>query len=177
MDAGRRLVLAAGILLVLCPQLTRAQSKTHKSRSGHSAAAAKTPGTPAGPSASAIKALEKLTARLKEKNSTEAYAALSSLALQKSSTGLNTRAALALGYYDYSRGRYPEAAKWLERAKKDPLLADYALFWDAETALAQQRNDAALAELLQVRQEYPDTAITEQVLQSIGVAAIALNQP
>lgn len=177
MDAGRRLVLAAGILLVLCPQLTRAQSKTHKLRPGHSAAAAKTPGTPAGPSASAIKALEKLTARLKEKNSTEAYAALSSLALQKSSTGLNTRAALALGYYDYSRGRYPEAAKWLERAKKDPLLADYALFWDAETALAQQHNDAALAELLQVRQEYPDTAITEQVLQAIGVAAIALNQP
>ena len=37
--------------------------------------------------------------------------------------------------------------------EKDPLLADYALYWDAETQLAEQRNDAALAELRQIRQQ------------------------
>lgn len=176
MNAGRRLVLAAGILLALCPQLARAQQKKHKAASGSSTAKT-TPATAASPSPSAVKALEKLTAQLKEKNAAAAYSALSALALQKSSTGLNTRAALALGFYDYSRGRYADAEKWLERAKKDPLLADYALYWDAETQLAEQRNDAALAELRQIRQDYPDTAITEQVLQSMGVAAIGLNQP
>ncbi len=42
--------------------------------------------------------------------------------MQKSSGVLGTRAALALGYYDYNRAHYPEAAKWLARAKSDPLL-------------------------------------------------------
>lgn len=178
MSQGRRLILAAGLLLVLCPQFVLAQSKTKKARPRAKAApTAKKTSAPAGPSASAVKALQKLTAQLKEKNSAAAYATLSTLALQKSSTGLNTRAALALGFYDYSRGRYADAEKWLELAKKDPLLPDYALYWDAETDLAQQRNDMALAELQQIRKDYPDTAITEQILQSIGAAAMALNQP
>ena len=179
MNAGRRLILVTGILLFLCPHFALAQSKTRRTRprSKTAPAAKTTPTAPAGPSASSVKALQKLTAQLKEKNSAAAYSALSALALQKSSTGLSTRAALALGYYDYSRGHYADAQKWLERAKKDPLLPDYALYWDAASDLAQQRNDVALTELQQIRKDYPDTAITEQVLQSIGAAAIALNQP
>jgi hypothetical protein len=43
--------------------------------------------------------------------------------------------------------------------------------------MAQHEDAAALAELKQIRQEYPDAVITEQVLQSIGLAAMALNQP
>ena len=178
MTPRRRLLAAAGLLLVLCPQIVLAQSKTKKARPrAKPAATAKKASAPAGPSASAVKALQKLTAQLKEKNSAAAYAALSALALQKSSSGLNTRAALALGFYDYSRGRYADAEKWLEPAKKDLLLPDYAQYWAAETDLAQQRNDVALAELQHIRTDYPDTAITEQVLQSIGVAAMGLNQP
>jgi soluble lytic murein transglycosylase len=161
----------AGILLVLCPHVSVAQTKSHHTPATKTAAAA-----PATPSASTVKQLEKLCDQLKQKNSSAAYSALTSFANQKNSA-LATRAALALGFYDYSKGRYPEAEKWLDRAKKDPLLEDYARYWAAETNLAQHEDAAALAELKQIRQDYPDAVITEQVLQSIGVAAIALNQP
>ena len=87
------------------------------------------------------------------------------------------RAALALGFFDFSRDRYADAAKWLDRAKNDPLLADYALYWSAETHRAQREDAAALAELKQIRRDYPDSVITEQSLQSIAAAAAALNQP
>ena len=42
---------------------------------------------------------------------------------------------------------------------------------------AQREDAAALAELKQIRRDYPDSVITEQSLQSIAVAAAALNQP
>jgi soluble lytic murein transglycosylase len=175
-----RLVCAAAILLALCAQALPAQKKTHHAAAAKPAAADQAPvapvATPAAPAASAVNQLEKLSAQLKQKNAPAAYTALSSLANQKKSA-LATRAALALGFYDYSKGRYPEASNWLERAKKDSLLTDYALYWSAETHMAQHEDAAALAELKQIRQEYPDAVITEQVLQSIGLAAIALNQP
>jgi soluble lytic murein transglycosylase len=179
-----RLLARAGVALVLClcvfPSLALAQKKTTKAvRSKAKASSATKPRvtTPPDGLSAAEKRLAKLTDQLKQKNSTWAYSELSVIAGQKSSSGLNTRAALALGFYDYSRGRYADAGKWLEQAKTDRLLADYALYWAAETDLAQQRNEAALAELRQIRQDYPDTAMTEQVLQSIAVAATALNQP
>jgi soluble lytic murein transglycosylase len=170
MITAGRLVWTAGILLALYPQVSLAQKKSHRIPAAKPAAAVPAPVAPG------VKQLEKLCAQLKQKNSTAAYAALTSLANQKAST-VAMRAALALGYYDYSRARYAEAGKWLDRAKKDSLLGDYALYWSAETHIAQHQDPLALAELNQIRQDYPDTSITEQVLQSIGVAAIGANQP
>ena len=183
MNAAGRLILSAGILLALVPQTSFAQqSPSHRATTKKTRAAPGVPGGSAdgpsdGPSAMAEKRLQKLTQQLKEKNSTSAYAALNLIALGRSSSGLRTRAALALGFYDYSRNNYAEAGKWLERAKKDPLLADYALYWAAENDLAQHQDAAALAELQQVRNEYADSVISEQTLQSLAVAATALNQP
>jgi soluble lytic murein transglycosylase len=183
MNAVGRLILSAGILLALVSQATFAQQKTHNAAAAKKTRAAKSaPGPSAvAPSAAASmtaeKQLQSLTQQLKEKNSTSAYAALNMIALGKSSSALRTRAALALGFYDYSRNNYAEAGKWLERAKKDPLLADYALYWAAENDLAQHQEAAALAELQQVRNDYADSVITEQALQSLAVAATALNQP
>jgi soluble lytic murein transglycosylase len=97
--------------------------------------------------------------------------------MQKSAGVLGQRAALALGYFDYTKGHYPQAAKWLERAKEDPLLRDYSLYWSAETDIAQGRNAEALAELKQLRQDFPDSVITDEALQALGEAAIAANQP
>lgn len=174
MNARGRLVLFAGILLVLYPHTLLAQTRTHKKAKPKASSPAS---TSTGPSAAAVTALEKLTAQLKGKESAAAYAALSALALQKSSTGLNTRAALALGFYDYSRGRYADAARWLETAKKDTLLGDYALYWDAQNNLALHQDAPALVELKQIRQNDPDSAITEDVLESISAAAVALDQP
>lgn len=63
------------------------------------------------------KPLEELARALKNKNPTAAYARLSALAMQKPSGVLGMRAALVLGYYDYNRAHYPQAAQWLARAK------------------------------------------------------------
>jgi soluble lytic murein transglycosylase len=123
------------------------------------------------------KQLEELSRALKQKNPAVAYAKLSAFAVQKSSGGLGTRAALALGYYDFGKAHYAEAAKWLERAQSDPLLRDYALYWSAETNLALAHDATALAQLQRFRKDFPDSVMTEQALQSLGVAALALNQP
>ena len=122
------------------------------------------------------KQLEKLARSLKEKSGQQAYVQLSVIAIKKSSGTLGARAALALGYFDYSKGHYPQALRWFDRAKKDPLLADYALYWTAETDLALGHAVEVLAELKQFRADYPDSVITDQVLQSLGEAAMASNQ-
>jgi soluble lytic murein transglycosylase len=135
--------------------------------------------TPAKKSAAAPdeKQLEQLTRALKQKNPAAAYARLSAFALQKSSGVLGERAALALGYYDYNKAHYQDAAKWFTHVKGDPLLSDYALYWSAETNIALNHDAEALAQLKEFREKYPDSVMTEQALQSIGTASLALNQP
>ena len=125
----------------------------------------------------AAKYLEQLSRQLKDKDPASAYAQLSAYATQKSSGILGARAALALGYFDYSKGHYAQAAKWLERAKVDPLLGDYILYWTAENDLAQGHNADAVAELKQFREDFPQSVITDQALQALGEAALASNQP
>jgi len=129
------------------------------------------------PSAAGTKQLEQLTRALKQKSPGAAYARLSAFALQKSSGLLGYRAALALGYYDYGKAHYPQAANWLKIAQSDALLRDYALYWSAQTNLALNHNAEALAQLEEYRKDYPDSVIADQVLQSLGVAALAASQP
>jgi soluble lytic murein transglycosylase len=124
-----------------------------------------------------MKQLEQLTRALKQKNPGAAYAKLSALAMQKSPGVLCYRAALALGYYDYGKAHYAQSAKWLKIAQSDLLLRDYALYWSSQTNLALNHNAEALAQLQEFRKGYPDSVITDQVLQSLGVAALAANQP
>jgi soluble lytic murein transglycosylase len=131
---------------------------------------------PAPKSSVSVKQLEQLSRALK-KNSPSAYAGLSALAIQKSSGALGSRAALALGYFDYEKGHYPQSLKWFERAKADSLLRDYTLYWDAETKRALNRSADALAELQQLRKDFPDSVIAEQALQSLAEAALAANRP
>ena len=88
-----------------------------------------------------------------------------------------SRAALALGYFDYGRGNYPDAEKWLQLAKSDPLLHDYTMYWLAETHIAMGRSADALAELKQFRAQYPDSVMSDQAMQALGEAANASNQP
>ena len=131
---------------------------------------------PAASSAS-TKQLEQLTRALKQKNPAAAYAKLSSMATQKSSGVLGNRAALALGYYDYSKAHYAQSAIWLKSAQGDALLRDYALYWSSQTNLALNHNAEALAQLQEFRKDYPDSVIADQALQSLAAAALATNQP
>lgn len=123
------------------------------------------------------KRLEQLCRTLKDKKSAWAYGQLSEFALRKSSGAPGARAALALGYYDYSKGDYAKAVPWFERSLKDPLLREYALYWTAENALGLNQNADALAGLKQFRAGFPDSVITDQALQALGAAALAANQP
>ena len=130
---------------------------------------------PASPAFNA-KHLAQLSRALKQKNPAPAYLKLSAFAMQKPSGVLGLRASLALGYFDYSKGNYALAAKWFARAKADPLLRDYTLYWDAETNRALGRHAEALVELQQLRLNFPDSVMTDQALQSLAESALAVNQ-
>ena len=123
------------------------------------------------------KQLEALCRALKDKNFASAYSKLSALATQKNPGAAGSRAALALGYFDYGRGNYPDAEKWLQLAKSDPLLRDYTIYWLAETHFAMGRSADALAELKQFRAQFPDSVMSDQAMQALGEAANASNQP
>lgn len=155
--------LAASLLIVCSACSAEAVHRSHTSHRG----------------ALTQKSLEKLSRSLKDDNekiASAAYARLSSLT-NESSGVLAARAGLALGYFDYGKGNYTRAQQWFAQAKADPLLADYALYWTAETDIAQKRNADALAALTKFRAEFPESVMTEQALQSLGNAAIAANQP
>ncbi|MDR3722595.1 MAG: transglycosylase SLT domain-containing protein [Candidatus Acidoferrales bacterium] len=162
MRFARRLARAAGALLIFCSICSARPNMGAK---------------PAPKPAFTETQLEKLSRALKQPNSATAYSQLSAFASRKSSGKLGSRAALALGYFDYGKGHYAQASKWLARAYSDPLVADYALYWLAETDLALGRSADALVEFKRFRNEYPDSVMTDAALQSLGDAALAANRP
>jgi soluble lytic murein transglycosylase len=158
-----RLALTAGLLLFVC-SVSFAAPRV-ESASARKAAAVKE------------KQLEKLARLLKGKNSSWAYGQMSAIAADKSYGAFGMRAALALGYFDYTKEHFAPAEKWLARAKTDPLLGDYALYWSAENHLALGRDADALAELELFRKNFPDSVMMEQALASLGTAALASKRP
>ena len=156
-------LIRVGIVLLLCPACFA---------DGNPVAAAATKRV-----APTEKQLETLSRALKQKNPSSAYSQLSAFATQKSTGVLGMRAALALGYFDYSKGNYSQAAKWFERAKGDPLLRDYSLYWSGETELATNHSAEALTEFKKLRADFPNSVMAEQTLQSLGEAALAANRP
>jgi soluble lytic murein transglycosylase len=166
MKITARLVCSAVVLLIFCAGIFAALPPEEKPRPAAAANAA--------PSE---KELEQDCRALKKKNFASAYSKLSALATRKSSGVFGARAALALGYFEYNKANYAQAAKWLELALADPLLRDYSLYWAAETSVALGHSDEALAQLKKLRQDFPDSVITDQALQSLGNTALALTQP
>ncbi|HEV2206806.1 MAG TPA: transglycosylase SLT domain-containing protein [Candidatus Acidoferrales bacterium] len=124
-----------------------------------------------------LRHLEHLCRTLKDNNSKWAYAQLADFANRTSSGVLGARAALALGFYDYSNGDYEKAAPWFALSLKDPLLRQYAIYWTAENDLALNQNADALNDLKEFRTSFPESVITTDALQALGAAAIAANQP
>ncbi len=138
--------------------------------------AAAATGEPVKKSASADQ-LEIWARALRERNPTSAYAGLSGLAAGKKPSEIGQRAALALGYYDYSKGNYTKARAWLDKAEGDPLLEDYILYWRAETDRALKHEPQAIAGLKRLRRDFPDSVMTDLALQTLGEAALAASQP
>src|SRR5712691_2564014 len=113
---------------------------------------------------------------LRDQGSAATYARLSEFANSNSESELGPRAALALGYYDFSKRRLQQAQQWLEKAQRDSLLRECTLYWRAQTSRAQGRNADALAQLEAFRQEFPESAITDQAVQSLAETALALGK-
>jgi soluble lytic murein transglycosylase len=136
-----------------------------------------TPAKPPVASSLAEQQLERLAHELHEHPTGMAYERFVDFAQHEKGTAVGARAALALGYYDYSRAHFTEARSWLEKAAADPLLADYAMFWEAQNDRAAGAVDIALVELKRYRERYPDAAMSDSAVEALAQAAVAAGQP
>jgi soluble lytic murein transglycosylase len=106
-----------------------------------------------------------------------AYEKLADFARKNSSNVWGARAALALGYDDYSKNHGPQALSWLTKAKSDDLLSEYVLFWTAQTQRLLRHNAEALANLETLQREHPASAMKEQILDILVPTAIEAGKP
>jgi soluble lytic murein transglycosylase len=106
-----------------------------------------------------------------------AYEKLADFSRKNAANVWGARAALALGYDDYSKNRAPQALAWLTKAKGDTLLNEYVLFWTAQTQRVLKRNTEALTNLEVIQREYPASAMREQILEVLVPAAIEAGKP
>jgi soluble lytic murein transglycosylase len=105
------------------------------------------------------------------------YDKLAAFAGKNASSVWGQRAALALGYDDYSKARMQQALSWLQKATPDPLLLEYTLFWTAQTERALHKNTEAAHGFAALLSEYPNTAFKEQLLEAYAPAAVDLGRP
>jgi soluble lytic murein transglycosylase len=160
---------------------TNASGTATKSRSAASRAKAKTHPAPISPKPTVTGAdeqeLERLARPLHEKPTAALATQLTAFSERHGKTALGARAALALAYYQFTRNNYSEARDWLEKASSDPLLADYVLFWKGTVDRASGANQAAYNEFTQFRSMYPNSVVSDQAVDGMARAALALNQP
>jgi len=101
-----------------------------------------------------------------------AYERLSAFATKNSSNVWGARAALTLGYEDYSRNHAQQAVAWFNKAQGDTMLREYVLYWSAQARRALKRTSDAYIDLQTLQHDYPDTAIREQFLESFAPTAV-----
>ncbi|MGB7281949.1 MAG: transglycosylase SLT domain-containing protein [Candidatus Acidiferrum sp.] len=106
-----------------------------------------------------------------------AYGDLSAFAGKNGTNVWGARAALALGYQDYSNKRLQQALAWFQKASGDTLLREYVLYWKAQAEHALGHSKEALADLETVEHDYPNTAMKELLLESLAPLASELGQP
>src|SRR6266404_8362892 len=106
-----------------------------------------------------------------------AYEKLADFSRKNASNVWGPRAALALGYDDYSKNHASQALAWLVKAKPDPLLSEYVLFWTAQTQRLLKHNAEALTNLETIEREHPGTAMKDQLLEALAPTAIEAGKP
>jgi soluble lytic murein transglycosylase len=105
------------------------------------------------------------------------YDKLADFANKNSSSVWGQRAALALGYDDYMKARFPQAATWLEKVQPDPLLREYTLFWTAQNNRALHKNNEAAKEFSTLLADYPNTVIKDQVVEAYAPTLVEMGHP
>jgi soluble lytic murein transglycosylase len=104
------------------------------------------------------------------------YDKLATFAKGRANSVWGQRAALALGYDDYTHAKFPQALAWLQKAKSDALLQEYTRFWTAETSRALHKNGEAAQDLATLLKDYPNTVIKEQALDAYSSATIEIGR-
>jgi soluble lytic murein transglycosylase len=181
-----RFFLALAILFF--PLAARAQqnapsapSQTPAARAAH-ARNSSPPSSPSLASAAATavdpgQQLDALAHALHDHSSPANYEALSRFAQKHAKDPLGARAALALGYYDLNNNRADQANVWLAKAAGDDVLHEYVAYWQAETDQALGKSRDALDLLQQLRRDSPDSAISDQIVQSLAEEAVDAGEP
>jgi len=103
-----------------------------------------------------------------------AYEKLSAFAAKNTTNVWGARAALALGYEEYSKNRGAQGLGWLLKAQNDTLLREYALYWTAQAQRALGRNADAYKVLQTIQHDYPNAAMREQLLEAFAPTAVQL---
>ncbi len=103
-----------------------------------------------------------------------AYNNLSAFATKNAANVWGARAALALGYDDHSKNHEQQALAWFTKASGDTLLREYVLYWTAQAKHGLGRSKDALADLETVQHDFPNTAMKEQLLESLAPLATEL---
>jgi soluble lytic murein transglycosylase len=106
-----------------------------------------------------------------------AYEKLSAFAVKNTTSVWGARAALALGYDDNNKKRAAQALGWLIKAQNDALLREYALYWAAQAEQSLKRTADAYHDLQTIQREYPNSAMKEQLLESLAPFAVELGRP
>jgi soluble lytic murein transglycosylase len=173
-------VLVAGAPLdALAQSRTSKKRKTHKPKAAPCTAGCKANTTPSEITAATPEeeALQRELADLARGLRTaglSAYERLAAFAGKNASNVWGARAALALGYEDYTKNRAQQAVAWLKKAEGDTTLREYALFWSAQSKRALKRFADAYIDLQTIQHDYPDTAMKEQFLESYAPTAVEL---
>src|SRR5205807_1474433 len=89
---------------------------------------------------------------------------------------VGARAALALGYYDFTRDKPELALDWLRKAVDERELREYVLYWQAQTSLALGQREEALEQLQSFRRDFPDSVMTEQAVTSLVQTALGIGK-
>ncbi|MCL6481567.1 MAG: lytic transglycosylase domain-containing protein [Firmicutes bacterium] len=121
--------------------------------------------------------LTRLARQLQETGSEQAYRELAAFAQSQSDSVVAARAALVLGRHDQQRKRYRAARAWLARASTDPLLREYALYWDALALRGTAQPAAALEQLTRIRREFPESVLSEAVVRELVELALEIGRP
>jgi soluble lytic murein transglycosylase len=105
------------------------------------------------------------------------YEKLAAFANKNASSVWGQRAALALGYEDYSKTRQQQALAWLQKAKADTLLPEYSLFWTAQTERALHKDADASRDFTALLKDYPNLEFKEQLLEAYAPHAVEMGHP
>jgi peptidoglycan lytic transglycosylase len=103
-----------------------------------------------------------------------AYQKLSAFAVKNTTNVSGARAALALGYDDYSKNHTAQALGWMLKAQNDTLLREYGLFWTAQAQRQLGRTAEAYKVFLTIQHDYPNTAMREPLLEAFAPTAVQL---